>query len=312
RLGGELREVTFLVSDLRGFTGLSSRMEPSEVIQVVNRFLEPLVNIITRYRGTIDDFQGDGILAFFGAPLAAADDPERAVACAVEMQRTLVEINAEQRRRGLPELHMGIGINTGEVIVGNIGSEKRTKYGALGTPINIAYRIESYSVSGQVLISPSTYERVKDVVRVGHSWDLHFKGLDEQIEVYEVKGLDGKYACSMPERTPEHFLDLDPPLPIECFILEGKTVSNRAISGRIVRLSENCAEGVLRGAVDKNADLMIRMVSGGVSVAEAYAKVMEADSGSGDGATRIVLNFTSLPDDAKAFLERKRAVALHA
>jgi len=312
RLGGELREVTFLVSDLRGFTGLSSRMEPNEVIQVVNRFLEPSVDIITRYRGTIDDFQGDGILAFFGAPLAAADDPERAVACAVEMQRALVEINAEQRRRGLPELHMGIGINTGEVIVGNIGSEKRTKYGALGTPINIAYRIESYSVSGQVLISPSTYERVKDVVRVGHSWDLHFKGLDEQIEVYEVNGLDGKYACSMPERAPEHFLDLDPPLPIEGFILEGKTVSNKAISGRIVRLSENCAEGVLQGAVDKNADLMIRMVSGGVSVAEAYAKVMEADPGSGDGATRIVLNFTSLPDDAKAFLERKRAVASRA
>ena len=301
-----------MVSDLRGFTALSSRMEPSDVLQVVNRFLGPMVDIITRYRGTIDDFQGDGILAFFGAPLAAVDDPERAVACAVEMQRALVEINAEQRKRGLPELHMGIGIDTGEVIVGNIGSEKRTKYGALGTPINIAYRVESHSVSGQVLISQGTYERVKDVVRVGHSWDLHFKGLDEQIEVYEVNGLDGKYACSMPERTPEQFLDLDPPLPIECFILEGKTVSNRAISGRIVRLSENCAEGVLQRAVDKDADLMIRMVSGGVSVAEAYAKVMEADAASGDGATRIVLNFTSLPDDAKAFLEKKRTMALRA
>lgn len=190
RLGGELREVTFLVSDLRGFTALSSRLQPGEVIQVINRFLEPLVDIITRFRGTIDEFQGDGVLAFFGAPLAAADDPERAVACAVAMQRALVEFNAEQRKRGLPDLHMGIGINTGEVIVGNIGSEKRTKYGALGTPINIAYRIESYSVSGQVLISHGTYERVKDVVRVGHSWDLHFKGLDEQIRVYEVKGLE--------------------------------------------------------------------------------------------------------------------------
>lgn len=244
--------------------------------------------------------------------MAAADDPERAVACAVEMQRALVEINAEQGKRGLPELHMGIGIDTGEVIVGNMGSEKRTKYGALGTPINIAYRIESYSVSGQVLISPGTYERVKDVVRVGHTWDLHFKGLDEQIQVYEVKGLDGKYACLMPERAPEHFLDLDPPLLIECFILEGKTILDEGISGRIERLSENCAEGLLQGAVEKNMNLMIRMVSGGASVADGYAKVMEADCESGDGATRIVLNFTSLPDDAKAFLERKRAVALRA
>ncbi|MCZ6876263.1 MAG: adenylate/guanylate cyclase domain-containing protein, partial [bacterium] len=159
KLGGELREVTFLVSDLRGFTALSSRREPGEVIQIVNRFLEPMVDTITHYQGTVDEFQGDGILAFFGAPLASSNDPVRAVACAVAMQRALVEINTEQRRRGLPELHMGIGINTGEVIVGNIGSEKRTKYGALGTPINMAYRIESHTVSGQVLISPSTYEQ---------------------------------------------------------------------------------------------------------------------------------------------------------
>ena len=93
KLGGEVREVTFLVSDLRGFTALSSRLAPAEVIEVVNRFLEPMVDIITKYKGTVDEFQGDGILAFFGAPLAAPDDPARAVTCAVEMQRALVEIN---------------------------------------------------------------------------------------------------------------------------------------------------------------------------------------------------------------------------
>ena len=311
RLGGELREVTFLVSDLRGFTALSSRMEPGKVIQIVNRFLAPMVDIITRYQGTVDEFQGDGILAFFGAPLASPDDPERAVACDVEMQRALVETNAEQRRRGLPELHMGIGINTGKVIVGNIGSEKRAKYGALGTPINMAYRIESDTVSGQVLISQSTYERVKDVVKVTHTWDLQFKGVDEQIQVYEVKGMDGQYACLMPEQAPEHFLDLDPPLSIECFILEGKTVSDKGIAGRIERLSENRAQGVLDGAVEKNMNLKVRITPDGAgALSEVYAKVMEADPTSGNSATRIVLNFTSLPDDAKAFLEKRRTAAL--
>ena len=102
KLGGEVREVTFLVSDLRGFTALSSRLAPAEVIEVVNRFLEPMVDIITKYKGTVDEFQGDGILAFFGAPLAAPDDPARAVACAVEMQRALVEINKEQARAAWP------------------------------------------------------------------------------------------------------------------------------------------------------------------------------------------------------------------
>ncbi len=311
RLGGELREVTFLVSDLRGFTALTSRMEPDKVIQILNRFLEPMVDIITRYQGTVDEFQGDGILAFFGAPLAAADDPQRAVACAVEMQNALVEINKELRERGLPELHMGIAINTGEVIVGNIGSEKRTKYGALGTPINMAYRIESYTLSGQVLISSSTYEQVKDVVRVGDTQELQFKGLDELIQIYEVKGLDGDYACSMPKKAPEHFLDLDTPLPLECFVLEGKTISSKAISGRFEKLSENQAQGVLDDVVERNMNLMVRIApesAGGPY--EVYAKVMEADPASGNGSTRIILNFTSLPDDAKAFLKKRRTAAM--
>jgi len=312
KLGGELREVTFLVSDLRGFTTLSSRMKPDEILRLVNRFLEPMVDIITRYHGTVDEFQGDGILAFFGAPLAFSDDPERAIACAVEMQRALVEINAEQRKRGLPELHMGIGINTGEVIVGNIGSEKRTKYGALGMPINVAYRLESHTVGGQVIISQATYERVKDVVRVGYTWDLQFKGLDELIQVYEVKGLDGKYPCEMPEKGPERFLDLDPPLAIESFILEGKTVSDNGIAGRIERLSENCAEGVLDGAVEENMNLKIRLAPHDARISEVYARVLQSNPTSDNGATQIVLNFTSLPDDAKAFLEQRRNAALRA
>ena len=313
KLGGELREVTFLVSDLRGFTALSSRTEPGEVIQIVNRYLEPMIDIIIRYQGTVDEFQGDGILAFFGAPLTSSNDPVRAVACAVEMHRALVEINAEQRGRGLPELHMGIGINTGKVIVGNIGSEKRTKYGALGTPINMAYRIESYTVSGQVLISLSTYEQVKDVVRVGDNQDLEFKGVDELIQVYEVKGLDGDYACSMPEEAPEHFLDLDPPLSIECFVLEGKTISNKVIAGRIERLSETRAQAVLDEAVEKNMNLKVRLTPNGAGIlSEIYAKVVDANPANVNSAIRVTLNFTSLPDDAKTFLENIRSAALQA
>ncbi|MCZ6874179.1 MAG: HAMP domain-containing protein, partial [bacterium] len=129
RLGGELRELTLLVSDLRGFTTMAENLSPQEVIDLLNRYLERMVDIITRYNGTVDEFQGDGILAFFGAPMMAEDDPERAIACAIDMQIALDDINVERRQLQLSELAMGIGINTGEVIVGNIGSEKRTKYG---------------------------------------------------------------------------------------------------------------------------------------------------------------------------------------
>ena len=302
KLGGEVREVAFLVSDLRGFTALSSRLEPHEVIDVVNRFLEPMVEIITRHRGTVDEFQGDGILAFFGAPLAAPDDSARAVACAVEMQRALVEINEEQRKRGMPDLHMGIAINTGEVIVGNIGSEKRTKYGAMGTAINMAYRIESYTVSGQVLISMDTYQKMAEFVQVGESQDLRFKGLEEPVRVYEVRGMSGPYACEMPEAAPEAFVDLASPIEIRMFALEGKTVSDEAVAAAIERASENCMEVEAETPFERNANLMLR-VGEEADVSDVYAKVVEADG------KRLVLRFTSLPDDAKAYFERIREAA---
>ena len=302
KLGGEVREVTFLVSDLRGFTALSSRLAPAEVIEVVNRFLEPMVEIITKYKGTVDEFQGDGILAFFGAPLAAPDDPARAVACAVEMQSALVKINEEQRARGMAELHMGVGINTGEVIVGNIGSEKRTKYGAMGTAINMAYRIESHTVSGQVLISPETYSKTADFVQVGETQDLRFKGLDEPVRVYEVRGMSEPYACQMPEAAPEAFVDLASPLPVRMFALEGKKVSDEVVGAEIKRASENCIDVEAEASFERNANLMLR-VAEEADVSDIYVKVVEAD---GD---RLMLRFTSLPDDAKAYFERIRESA---
>ncbi len=304
KLGGEVREVTFLVSDLRGFTALSSRLEPHEVINVVNRFLEPTVDIITRYHGTVDEFQGDGILAFFGAPLAAPDDSVRAVACAVEMQRALVGINEEQRAHGMPDLHMGIAINTGEVIVGNIGSEKRTKYGAMGTPINMAYRIESYTVSGQVLISADTYEQMVEFVQIGETQDLRFKGLEYPVRVYEVRGMTGPYACEMPETDPETFVCLESPVNVRIFPVEGKQVSEDAAGAEIRRVSENCMELESESPFGKNANLMLRV--GEADVSDVYAKVVEANG------TRLMLRFTSLPDDAKAFFERIRESAASA
>ncbi len=301
KLGGEVREVTFLVSDLRGFTALSSRLKPDEVIDVVNRFLEPMVETITRYKGTVDEFQGDGILAFFGAPLAAPDDPARAVACAVQMQCALEGINEEQRARGLPELHMGIGVNTGEVIVGNIGSEKRTKYGAMGTTINMAYRIESHTVSGQVLISPETHSRTADLLKVGEVQDLRFKGLEEPVRVYEVLGMSGEYACETPPREEEVFVDLAPPVVVQVFEVDGKRVSEHAVRGEVARISQNCVDAAVEGAFQRNANVVLKFEEANVS--EVYAKVVEAEG------ERTRMRFTSLPDDAAAYFDRIRESA---
>jgi adenylate cyclase len=305
KMSGENREVTFLVSDLRGFTALTSRLSPHQVIEIMNRYFEDMVKIIARYRGTVNEFSGDGILAFFGAPLYADDDPERAVACAIKMQNALVAVNAEQRRLKLPDLEMGIGINTGDVVVGNIGSEQRASYGAVGTPINAAYRIESFTVGGQILISPTTYNRVESDLTIIGTKEVKFKGLDQPVTLYDVGGIGEPYQVFLPEKKTTPLTRLDPPLPVECFLLEGKSVSDNAITGHITCLGENAAEASLDQTVDVHANLRILLAcqeTAGFS--ELYAKVMpkeESDAiGSGDG---IRIEFTSVPDEVKKFIK---------
>ncbi len=310
KLGGELREVTFLVADLRGFTALAARLQPQEVIHILNGYLERMVDVITQYRGTVDEFQGDGILAFFGAPLAADDDPQRAVACAIAMQKALTALNHEQQQRGLPSLAMGIGINTGEVVVGNIGSEKRTKYGAVGSAINTAYRIESYTVAGQILISPSTYAQVRTLVRVRNTLEVRFKGLEQPMTLYEVIGIDGPYACALPVQAPEAWVPLVPPLPIRCFVVAEKTVDAVAIAGQVVRLSPTAATVVLERPVALYATLQLHVAAPETAgVSAVYARVLPCFPSGEAAHPTYILRYTTLPEDTRAFLAQLYAAA---
>ena len=309
KMSGEIREVTFLVSDLRGFTALTSSLPPHDIIQVINRYFEHMVDVISTYRGVVNEFLGDGILVFFGAPLQQEDDAERAVACAIEMQSAMLKVNAEQRSLNLPELAMGIGINTGEVVVGNIGSERRAAYGAVGSAINMAYRIESYTVGGQILISPSTYDKVRALVRVKETKQVQFKGIDHPVDVYDVVGLQGSYQVSVPEKKKERLSKLNPPLPIECFLLEEKTISETAISGQIVQFAETVAEAVLTDSVKTHTNLRIIIAADkSSSLPEVYAKVLPADENEAIASQNAIrLQFTWLPEKVKTYLKQRRA-----
>jgi adenylate cyclase len=309
KMSGENREVTFLVSDLRGFTAMTSSLSPRQVIEIMNRYFEYMVDVIARHKGTVNEFTGDGILAFFGAPLYADDDAERAVACAIEMQNALLTVNAEQRRLSLPELAMGIGINTGEVVVGNIGSERRASYGAVGAPINAAYRIESFTVGGQILISPSTYEKVQSRVSIIGTKEVKFKGLDQPVCLYDVGGIGDPYQVFLPEKEAVPLTRLNPPLPIECFLVEGKTVSETAIAGRITHLAVNEAEVVLDEKLSDYTNLRIVLATSETrELSELYAKVLPQDKPDGSASEkRAQLQFTSMPQDTKDFLDKKRS-----
>jgi sigma-B regulation protein RsbU (phosphoserine phosphatase) len=187
-LTGEMREISILVADLRGFTRIAESLRPQEVLRLVNRFLQRMTDIILSCNGTIDEFTGDGILVFFGAPRTMQDHSLRAVICALEMQRSMEELNRENLELGFPELQMGIGINRGELIVGNIGSEKRKKYGAVGSPINIAFRIEAETKGGEVLISQSVLDNLDAGFIIEGSSRVHLKGFNNPITVHRITG----------------------------------------------------------------------------------------------------------------------------
>jgi adenylate cyclase len=226
------------------------------------------------------------------------------------MQNAMEELNLDQQRLNLPELSMGIGINSGEVVVGNIGSEKRAKYGAIGTAINTAFRIESYTVGGQILISPSTYEKVRSLVKVRGTMEVQLKGIDQPVTLYDVSGMGGEYKVALIAKATESFIRLKPPIPITCFLLEGKTVSKKGMPGHIVHLAESSAEIALEGQVDIHSNLKILLMPQEVhGLSEVYAKVVSFDeSDSTSSRISVHLAFTWIPEDVKTFFDNKRSV----
>ena len=188
KLGGDLREVTMLMSDIREFSTICENLPPDQVMKMLNGYLGVMSEIIIRHQGTIDEFIGDAILAIFGAPILRDDDADRAVQCALEMQEAMHAINRDNRKAGLPEISMGIGVNTGAVITGNIGSEKRSKYGVVGHHVNLTARIESQTAGGDILIAQSTLDKIQIPVQLGRRQEAQVKGINEPVTMHQVVG----------------------------------------------------------------------------------------------------------------------------
>lgn len=183
---GELRRVTILFADIRGFTSLAETLRPREVIALLNEYFDAMIRVIFKHEGTLDKFIGDQVMALYGAPLDQDGAEIRAVRTAVEIQEVLAALNERRARRNQPVVQIGIGINTAEVVAGNVGSEERTEYTVVGDGVNVAQRIESAAVKGQILISESTYQAVEDEVEATPLPDVQVKGRSEPVRLYSV------------------------------------------------------------------------------------------------------------------------------
>ena len=307
KLGGQRRNITIFTSDLRGFTATSERLPAEEVIKIINLYLKYMADIITEYQGTIDEFMGDGILVLFGAPTAREDDATRAIACAVAMQQAMEPVNQKMKEMGLPKLEMGIGINTGEVVVGNIGSEKRTKYGIVGKQVNLTYRIESYTVGGQIFISESTLKQAEPIIEIIAEREVKPKGVQQPITIYEVGGIAGDYNLYLKQEE-EVFLSLSQPIMFEYAFLDGKDISNTLQMAKLVQLSENAAEvyinsneaiSIPQPLTNMKMNLLIS-INDAEKSGDIYAKVLEKPVATKNS---FYIRFTNKPPEVEAYLD---------
>jgi PAS domain S-box-containing protein len=300
KMGGEKRKVTMLMTDLRGFTSLSERLPAERVVALLNRYFTTMVTVIKQYQGTIDEFIGDAIFVLFGAPVWQEDDAERAVACAVAMQLAMASINEQNRQEDLPELEMGIGIHTGQVVLGNIGSAERMKYGVVGSQVNLTSRIQSCTIGGQILISETTRQEAGRSLKVGQQIELKAKGVEHPITLSEVLGIGGKYKLLLTESS-EPLLALPEEIPLRYEIVESSQTGGESHRGALTKLARKWAEARLEVPAPPLSNLKMRLIGsdGEELPGTLYGKVVASVPGS---TSRFTVRFTSVPPEIEAAL----------
>jgi adenylate cyclase len=303
-LSGEKREVTVFFSDLRGFTHFAERTRPEEVVAILNDHFELVVATIARHGGFVVDFLGDSVFAVFGAPRADRDHVEHAVACAVEMQRARTDRNVAMRERGWPPLEMGVGINVGPAVVGNMGAHRRIKYGVVGHVVNVAARIETFTVGGQVLVSDAVRDALGDRLVADGPLEAEGKGVGATMRLWEVLALRGDRMLTLPSPVRDLAV-LEPPLQARLRLVLGKQIDSRVYGARLHGLGAGGAE------IESDAPLVVFaavQILLPVPAAEAEADALTVDAKvvqvSGEASSRRALaRFTGVDWETRARIE---------
>lgn len=299
QMGGEKRKVTMVMADLRGFTSLSERLAPKWVVSILNRYFETMVKIIKRYEGTVDEFIGDAIFILFGAPMWKDDDARRAVACAIEMQLAMAQINESNRNDDLPEIQMGIGIHTGQVVVGNIGSPERMKYGVVGSHVNLTSRIQSFTTGGQILASEATRREIGPMLRIGKQLEVRAKGFEHPVALSEVLAIGGHYKLAL-YQVKDDMVALANELSFTYRLVDGDHFNGQILKGSLIKLSPKRAEARFEDPVAGLTNLEIHFATGNDRELPGtlYAKVAAVQNESGT----TLLNFTSMAPEIDGFI----------
>lgn len=299
------RRVTILLSDLRGFTGTSERFTAMEMVAALNRYLARMTEIIVRHGGSIDKFMGDAIMALFGAPEELPGDIEAALACAIEMQLAMEDVNAENKRLGMAPLYMGIGVNTGEVVAGHLGSALHREYTVIGDQVNLTSRVEAHSLRGQILLSESIYQQARDFIEIGDINEVAVKGKKGVVRMYELLALPKRQPpLTAPRREMRNSPRVEVDMPLVFQVLRGKSVLKQEHAAHIADISYGGMFVVSSTPLQPMDDIKIGLALSlmGRELTQIYAKVLRVSEVNGE--YRCPVEFTSIePKAAQAIKE---------
>jgi adenylate cyclase len=271
RLGGQRRMLTVMMTDLRGFSALSERNPPERVMSLLNHYFGRMIPLILEEGGTIDEILGDAIVVLWNAPLDQPDHATRALRCALRLQVEMETVNAWAAAEGLPALEMGVGLHSGEAVVGNIGAPQRQKYGVVGTTINLAARVESATVGGEVLATLAVIAQVEaSALHIAERRSLRPKGASEPLEVASVQGLGD---LRLPAR--DEALVAVAPRAVTLFLFKGKELDPEPIVAELVALGPQAVAVRCAAPLDGQSDVLLRIEPG----VEAAARVRPRPDG---------------------------------
>lgn len=277
--GGQLRDVSILMSDLRGFTALSTELSPDMLITILNHYFEEMITVIERWKGTLIEFLGDGLFVVFNAPNDDENHANNAVSCAVEMENAMKVVNEWNTLNGYPSLEMGIGINSGPAVVGNIGSDVRMKYGCIGETVNLAGRVETFTIGGQIYISERTREKITEDLFMSYEQSFMPKGASSCMKIFSVDGIGDIHLA----HKDIVMSDVAERSEVSFSTVTGKNVDAEKYSGHVVKISDDMRYAVIESSAPVEAMQNILLDIGG----EVYAKALRNDDG------KITVCFTS-------------------
>lgn len=274
----ETKNVSILLSDLRGYTAMSEKYSPLVVIELLNRYFNKMSKIIDKHGGVIDKFMGDSIMVLFDASDSFSDDLASTLICAIEMQIAMNEINDISQSLGMANLYMGIGINSGKVVAGTLGSDIYREYTVIGDQVNLVSRVEAQSLRGQILLSENTYNLAKDFIEIGDANEVHVKGKTDVVKMYELLAILQPERLEVPCREIRKSPRVAVNIALNYYLLENKKVLENIFHGNVIDISYGgifvMTDDELEQFSEIKMDVSLSLMGSGTS--EIYARVIRS------------------------------------